>query len=315
LASVLPFDSSSATGEEVIASGIENGIVHIPLHTIRLFSDIVSGPVVVGIRKVLPVSCVSLLLGNDLAGKQVLPLPKVVSEPVTMSENDFCNEEIPEAFPSCAVTRALAKQMAEKQNINVDSEDDLIDLSQTFIDSNENLSSDQTPDDSSLDSNKGSEKSEETISDVPVSRSKLILAQENDPEISSLFGFVLPEDELDKVPKGYLVKHGVLMRKWRPANVPATEDWSVVYQIVLPKSYRSEVLKLAHEVPMGGHLGINKTCDKIMRHFYWPRIRKEVSEFCKTCHTCQMVGKPNQKIPAAPLRPIPAFEEAFSRVL
>ena len=28
-----------------------------------------------------------------------------------------------------------------------------------------------------------------------------------------------------------------------------------------------------------------------------------------------MVGKPNQKIPAAPLRPIPAFEEAFSRVI
>ena len=28
-----------------------------------------------------------------------------------------------------------------------------------------------------------------------------------------------------------------------------------------------------------------------------------------------MVGKPNQKIPSAPLQPIPAFEEPFSRVL
>jgi hypothetical protein len=28
-----------------------------------------------------------------------------------------------------------------------------------------------------------------------------------------------------------------------------------------------------------------------------------------------MVGKPNQKISPAPLQPIPAFEEAFSRVL
>ena len=315
LASVLPFDSSSATGEEVIASGIENGIVHIPLHKISLCSDIVSGPVVVGVREVLPIKGVSLLLGNDLAGEQVLPLPKVVSEPVTLSENDLCSEEIPGVFPSCAVTRALAKKMAEKQNINVDSGDDIIDLSQTFIDSNENLCTNQTPDDSSLDSNKVSEKSEEISGDVPVSRNKLITAQEGDPEISSLFGYVLPEDELDKVPKGYFIKHGVLMRKWRPANVPATEDWSVVYQIVLPKSYRSEVLNLAHEVPMGGHLGINKTCEKVMKHFYWPRIRKEVSEFCKTCHTCQMVGKPNQKIPVAPLRPIPAFEEAFSRVI
>ena len=28
-----------------------------------------------------------------------------------------------------------------------------------------------------------------------------------------------------------------------------------------------------------------------------------------------MVGKPNQKIPRAPLQPIPAFEEPYSRVL
>lgn len=32
-------------------------------------------------------------------------------------------------------------------------------------------------------------------------------------------------------------------------------------------------------------------------------------------HTCQVVGKPNQKIPQAPLKPIPAFDEPFSRVI
>ena len=38
-------------------------------------------------------------------------------------------------------------------------------------------------------------------------------------------------------------------------------------------------------------------------------------DFCRSCHTRQIVGKPNQKIPLAPLHPIPAFEEPFSRVL
>ena len=33
------------------------------------------------------------------------------------------------------------------------------------------------------------------------------------------------------------------------------------------------------------------------------------------CHTCQVVGKPNQKIPNAPLQPIPAFDEPFSKVI
>ena len=106
-----------------------------------------------------------------------------------------------------------------------------------------------------------------------------------------------------------------IMRKWRPPNVPASEEWSVVHQIVVPKVYQSEILKLAHESPLGGHLGINKTYSKITKHFYWPQIRHCVAEFCKTCHTCQMVGKPNQKIPVAPLKPIPAFEEPFSKVI
>ena len=72
---------------------------------------------------------------------------------------------------------------------------------------------------------------------------------------------------------------------------------------------------LVHESPMSGHLGINKTYHKIINHFYWPGLKSDVSKYCKTCHTCQMVGKPNQIIPKAQLQPIPAFDEPFSRIL
>ena len=44
-------------------------------------------------------------------------------------------------------------------------------------------------------------------------------------------------------------------------------------------------------------------------------IRIDVSNYCRTCHTCQVTGKPNQKIPRAPLYPIPAVGEPFSRIL
>jgi len=37
--------------------------------------------------------------------------------------------------------------------------------------------------------------------------------------------------------------------------------------------------------------------------------------YCKSCHTCQVVGKPNQMPNPAPLKLIPAIEESFSRVL
>ena len=44
-------------------------------------------------------------------------------------------------------------------------------------------------------------------------------------------------------------------------------------------------------------------------------MKKDVAEFCRSCNTCQIVGKPNQSIPKAPLQPIPAFEEPFSRII
>ena len=42
-------------------------------------------------------------------------------------------------------------------------------------------------------------------------------------------------------------------------------------------------------------------------------MRKDVSNFCRACHACQIVGK--VRTPVAPLQPIPAFEEPFSRVI
>lgn len=100
------------------------------------------------------------------------------------------------------------------------------------------------------------------------------------------------------------------MAKWRPPDISAHDEWAVKYQIVIPKVYRYEILSLAHETPLAGHLGSKKTWHKISEHFYWPSLKKDVIEFCQSYHTCQVVGKPK-----APLRPIPAFEEPFSRVI
>ena len=66
---------------------------------------------------------------------------------------------------------------------------------------------------------------------------------------------------------------------------------------------------------MAGHLGINKTYHKILTHFYWPGLKKDVVQFCRLCHVCQLVGKPNQLVPAVPLQPITVCGEPFSQVL
>ena len=49
----------------------------VPLHTVYLSSDLVSGPVIVGLGSLLPFEGVQLLLGNDLAGDKVVVNPIV----------------------------------------------------------------------------------------------------------------------------------------------------------------------------------------------------------------------------------------------
>ena len=133
------------------------------------------------------------------------------------------------------------------------------------------------------------------------SRSQLSKEQHMDPEISPLFQKAISETDLAQDPICVYIKNGVLMRKWRSLEVPADDEWAVNHQIVVPKLYRSDISSLAHETPMSGHLGVNKTYHKILNHFYWPGLKADVSNYCRSCHTCQVVGKPNQVMPKAGL--------------
>jgi len=149
----------------------------------------------------------------------------------------------------------------------------------------------------------------------PMKRGQLIREQQCDTELVQLAKEAISEEEAGTCAQCYYIKSGVLMRKWRPPDAPATEEWQVVHQIVLPKRCRKDIVSLAHESPMAGHLGVNKTYHKVLSHFFWPKMKQDISEFCRTCHICQMVGKPNKPIPIAPLKPIPACGEPFSEII
>ena len=114
LEDVLPLSVSTSTGESVIAQGIEGGCVNVTLHKVNLVSDLVTGSVVVGLRPTLPIKGVSLLLGNDLVGPNVVADSKVTSKPITLISTEKLEEVISGIFPSCAVTRAMAKKAKEE---------------------------------------------------------------------------------------------------------------------------------------------------------------------------------------------------------
>lgn len=73
-------------------------------------------------------------------------------------------------------------------------------------------------------------------------------------------------------------------------------------------------MEIAHE-GFGGHLGIRKTCQKILNDFFWPGLKQDVTKHINSCHVCQVVGKPNQPIPPYPLQPIQVPCEPFQKII
>ena len=307
LEDALPLSEKSYTNTDVLIKGVGMEYSKVPLHKILLKSGLVSGLVTVGVRPKLPIEGVSMLLGNDLAGVKVIPDPIVTTEPSVKEDN----EEEKKLFPACAITRAMTKQISQEEITDVVKPTNKtpnrpkqineinLDLEDTFF---------ATLDDSVLGE----------VSDCnsdPITRTQLIREQDKDPKLTEYIERSLPSQEAEKIPVCFYTEDGILMRKWRPPEVSVEDEWQVIHQIVVPQIYHREVISLAHDNPMAGHLGISKTHDRILAHFWWPTLRKDVTEYCKSCHTCQIVGKPNQKIPPAPLKPIPAFEEPFSRII
>nr|XP_034316846.1 uncharacterized protein LOC117686231 [Crassostrea gigas] len=81
---------------------------------------------------------------------------------------------------------------------------------------------------------------------------------------------------------------------------PKVSSGKLFRQLIVPRKYRTIVMKIAHETPMGGHLGSKKTTDRVVSEFYWPGIQSDIRRFCRSCDVCQRTI-PKGKVPAVPL--------------
>ena len=84
-------------------------------------------------------------------------------------------------------------------------------------------------------------------------------------------------------------------------------------KIVVPRQLRAKLLKLAHDIPALGHLGIAKTKARLWPHFFWPSIAKNIVAYCRSCDTCQRLGK-GAKLKLSPLIPLPTMTEPWNRI-
>lgn len=146
-------------------------------------------------------------------------------------------------------------------------------------------------------------------------RQQFMREQRRDTELNGYFDRVVEKERAGEEPVCFYVDDGVLVRHWSPPHTSPGQEWKVKKQIVVPRPYRPQIMSMAHDLPIAGHLGIRKTFVRITNEFWWPSVKRDIANYCKRCHVCQLAGKPNQPIPKAPLQPIPVYDEPFSRII
>jgi len=163
-----------------------------------------------------------------------------------------------------------------------------------------------------------------TVSSDPLSRwsnEEIAAAQQTDKDIGAIIAFIKvdkkrPEwseverhsSELKALWQEWErleIRGGVFKRRWT-----ATDGSSDSWQIVLPRAYRQEFIKLSHTGMTGGHLGRSKTEDQVQHRAYWPGWRSDVATQLKCCTECAQYhrGKAPHQTPLQPFTAGEPFE-------
>ena len=102
-----------------------------------------------------------------------------------------------------------------------------------------------------------------------------------------------------------IIVEGLLLRRWT-----STTSNSNRRQVVMPKKYRQQFIKLAHSGMTGGHLGKTKTLEQISLRAFWPCWKSDVSLELKRCTECAQYhrGKAPRQTPLRPFNAGEPFE-------
>lgn len=100
LDSILPLSAETSCKSDLLVWDIKMSATRAPLHMVHLNLPLVTGHVKVAMRSHFPISGVSFILGNDLAGGKTFPPPEVVDVPMIAAPEYALS--VPNMFPVCA---------------------------------------------------------------------------------------------------------------------------------------------------------------------------------------------------------------------
>ena len=137
--SVLQVREKASEGDSVLIKGVGGDYNPVPLQKVYLKSDLVTGPVEVGIVSEIPVEGVDMVLGNDLAGDRVKADPHMCKGPsIEKEDSDKKSQDDQGTDQACVVTRS--KKMKAKQETSEEKNE--MGMENTFMNQNDGCESD-----------------------------------------------------------------------------------------------------------------------------------------------------------------------------
>ena len=149
--------------------------------------------------------------------------------------------------------------------------------------------------------------------EITATREDIVAAQQKDDTLGKLRSFA-DKGEPKVVGKGHEVQffynNGLLFRKYTLSPQAGGRTYT---QLVVPTIYRSQVMKLAHDSALAGHLKAKKTTERILAHFFWPGMEADVRRYCASCDPCQRTI-PKGRIGKVPVILPPLIDTCFRRI-
>ena len=86
----------------------------------------------------------------------------------------------------------------------------------------------------------------------------------------------------------YIDENGLLLRKNtnRSAETP---------QLVTPKIFHEELLRINHDSEIAGHCDARRTRERVERGFWWITINRDTRKYVESCLVCQKTKNPSRK--------------------
>ncbi len=143
------------------------------------------------------------------------------------------------------------------------------------------------------------------IMDEQIDRLIIVAEQDNDVFLSDIKKFVriealsglFPRDRIAAhASRAYLSDDGLLWRYVGPKE-KLWEDENTYFRIWIPKSLTEKTISFFHDNVSSGHVGRNKTYQRLENRVFWNGMAKDVGAYIRKCEACSK-AKPSLYPPA-----------------